>query len=139
MTNGERDQPHERDDSNVAGYKAILRQVLDNRPSGTRLKLAAALGKNRSFVTQITNPAYLVPIPAKHVAIIFEVCHLSGAERAAFLEAYGRAHPGRLRAPPRDARTRTLVVTVPDLVDNKKNRSLEQLIVDFAARLARYA
>ena len=39
----------------------------------------------------------------------------------------------------RDARTRTLVVTVPDLGDDKKNRALEQLIVDFAARLARYA
>ena len=126
-------------DSNVADYKLILRRVLDNRPSGTRLKLAAALGKNRSFVSQITNPAYLVPIPAKHVAIIFEVCHLSGAERTAFLQAYGRAHPGRLRAPHRDARTRTLVVTVPDLGDDKKNRALEQLVVDFAAQLARYA
>ena len=72
-------------DSNVADYKFILRRALDNRPSGTRLKLAPALGKNRSFVSQITNPAYLVPIPAKHVAIIFEVCHLSGSERAAFL------------------------------------------------------
>jgi hypothetical protein len=119
-------------DSNVADYKVILRRVLDNRPSGTRLKLAAALGKNRSFVTQITNPAYLVPIPAKHVAIIFEVCHLSGAERAAFLEAYGRA-------PHREARTRTVTVTVPDLGDDKKNRALEQLVVDFAAQLARYA
>jgi hypothetical protein len=126
-------------DSNVANYKTILRQVLDNRPSGTRLKLAAALGKNRSFITQITNPAYLVPIPAKHVAIIFEVCHLSGAERAGFLEAYGRAHPGRLRAPHREAHTRTIAVTVPDLGDDKKNRALEQLVVDFAARLARYA
>ena len=126
-------------DSNVANYKAILRQVLDNRPSGTRLKLAAALGKNRSFITQITNPAYLVPIPAKHVPIIFEVCHLSGAERSAFLEAYGRAHPGRLRAPHREAHTRTISVTVPDLGDDKKNRALEQLVIDFAARLARYA
>jgi hypothetical protein len=35
-------------DKNVAEYKIILRKVLDNRPSGTRLKLAAALGKNRS-------------------------------------------------------------------------------------------
>jgi hypothetical protein len=90
-------------------------------------------------VTQITNPAYLVPIPAKHVAIIFEVCHLSGAERAAFLEAYGRAHPGRLRSPHREAHTRIVSVTVPDLGDDKKNRALEQLIVDFAAQLARYA
>ena len=126
-------------DSNVADYKLVLRRVLDNRPSGTRLKLAAALGKNRSFVSQITNPAYLVPIPAKHVAIIFEVCHLSSAERTAFVQAYGRAHPGRLRAPHRDTRTRNLVVTVPELGDDKKNRALEQLIVDFAARLARYA
>jgi hypothetical protein len=126
-------------DSNVADYKLILRRALDNRPSGTRLKLAAALGKNRSFVSQITNPAYLVPIPAKHVAIIFEVCHLSGTERAAFLEAYGRAHPGRLRGAHREARTRTVAVTVPDLGDDKKNRALEQLIIDFAAQLARYA
>jgi hypothetical protein len=139
MTDDASAQTHERGGSNVADYKAILRRVLDNRPSGTRLKLAAALGKNRSFVTQITNPAYLVPIPSKHVAIIFDVCHLSGAERAAFLEAYGRAHPGRLRAPFREAHTRTITVTVPDLGDDKKNRSLEQLVVDFAARLARYA
>jgi len=126
-------------DKNVAEYKIILRKVLDNRPSGTRLKLAAALGKNRSFVSQITNPAYLVPIPAKHVTIIFEVCHLSSAERSAFLDAYGRAHPGRLRAPHREAHTRIISVTVPELGDDKKNRALEQLIVDFAAQLARFA
>ncbi len=139
MTNDESEQAHRPDDSNVADYKTILRRVLDNRPSGTRLKLAAALGKNRSFVSQITNPAYLVPIPAKHVAIIFEVCHLSGTERAAFIEAYGRAHPGRLRAPHREARTRNITVTLPALGDEKKNRSLEQLVIDFAAQLARYA
>ncbi|CUU15615.1 hypothetical protein ABIB94_001729 [Bradyrhizobium sp. JR7.2] len=126
-------------DKNVAEYKIILRKVLDNRPSGTRLKLAAALGKNRSFVSQITNPAYLVPIPAKHVAVIFDVCHPSSAERAAFLDAYGRAHPGRLRAPHREARTRVITVTVPELGDDKKNRALEQLIVDLAAQLARFA
>ena len=126
-------------DSNVADYKVILRRVLDNRPSGTRLKLAAALGKNRSFVSQITNPAYLVPIPAKHVAVIFDVCHPSSAERAAFLDAYGRAHPGRLRAPHREARTRVITVTVPELGDDKRNRALEQLIVDLAAQLARFA
>ncbi|MET4718628.1 hypothetical protein ABIF63_002734 [Bradyrhizobium japonicum] len=126
-------------DKNVAEYKIILRKVLDNRPSGTRLKLAAALGKNRSFVSQITNPAYLVPIPAKHVAVIFDVCHLSSAERTAFLDAYGRAHPGRLRAPHREARTRVITVTLPELGDDKKNRALEQLIVDLAAQLARFA
>jgi len=61
------------------------------------------------------------------------------AERAAFLEAYGRAHPGRLRASHRETRTRTIAVTVPDLGDDKKNRALEQLVIDLAAQLARYA
>ena len=42
----------------VAEYKAILKRVLDNRPSGTRQRLAKALGKNRSFISQIANPAY---------------------------------------------------------------------------------
>ena len=44
----------------------------DNRPSGTRQRLAGALGKNRSFVSQIANPAYPVPIPVQHLETIFE-------------------------------------------------------------------
>lgn len=123
----------------VSAYKDILRQVLDNRPSGTRLKLAAALGKNRSFVSQITNAAYPVAIPAQHIEIIFEVCHLSPAERAAFLEAYHQAHPRRLAGKGPTHHVRSITVTVPDLGDAKKNRALEQTIADFAARLARYA
>ena len=125
--------------SAVAAYKAVLRNVLDNRPSGTRLKLAAALGKNRSFVSQITNPGYPVPIPALHIEIIFEVCHLSPAEKSAFLEAYHRAHPRRFAGKGHEPHTRTITVTVPDLGDARKNRALEQTIADFAARLARYA
>ena len=46
-------------DRNVADYKVILRRVLDNRPSGTRLKLAAALGKNRSTASpESPSPTY---------------------------------------------------------------------------------
>jgi hypothetical protein len=123
----------------VAAYKAILRTVLDNRPSGTRLKLAAALGKNRSFVSQITNPGYPVPIPAQHIEIIFEVCHLSPADRSAFLLAYRDAHPGRLNGTGTAPPARTITVTVPDLGDGRKNRALDQMVADFAARLARYA
>ena len=138
MSGAEREE-RDRGNAAVASYKAILRRVLDNRPSGTRLKLAAALGKNRSFVSQITNPGYPVPIPAQHLEIIFEVCHLSPAERAAFYEAYQVAHPRRLAGRDRAPHTRTITVTVPDLGDTKKNRALEQLVADFAARLARYA
>ncbi len=63
--------------SYVAAYKTILRNVLDQRPSGTRQRLATALGKNRSFVSQISNPAYSVPIPAKHLDAVFEICRTS--------------------------------------------------------------
>jgi hypothetical protein len=41
----------------VARYKAILQRVIANRPSGTRQRLAGSFGKNRSFVSQISNPA----------------------------------------------------------------------------------
>lgn len=121
----------------VAIYKAILQRVLDNRPSGTRLRLAGALGKNRSFISQITNPIYPVPIPARHLDLILDICHLSPAERASFLEAYGEAHPGRrLAAGPRQ--TRTLTLTVPDFGDTRRNRAYDQMVADLAERLGRY-
>ena len=57
----------------VFEYKRVLQQVLENRPSGTRQSLAEALGKHRSFISQITNPNYSVPIPARHIESIFEI------------------------------------------------------------------
>ena len=98
----------------VEAYKTLLRNVLDRRPSGTRQRLANALGKNRSFVSQISNPAYPVPIPAPHIEIIFEICHFSPAERQTFLDAFRHAHPGRIK-PRRGAQAlRTLNLEVVD-------------------------
>ena len=37
--------------SAVAEYKRIFKEVLDNRPSGMRLRLSHAMGKNCSFVS----------------------------------------------------------------------------------------
>jgi len=82
--------------SAVAEYKRVFKEVLDNRPSGMRLRLAHAIGKNRSFVSQISNPAYPVPIPVQHLKTIFEVCHFPPPTKAAFLHAYARAHPRRV-------------------------------------------
>jgi hypothetical protein len=79
----------------VAGYKRILRDCIDRRPSGLRGRLARVLGKHKSFVSQITSPGYAVPIPAGDVPIILEVCHLAPDERHAFLAAYTAAHPQR--------------------------------------------
>ena len=82
--------------SAVAEYKRIFKEVLDSRPSGMRIRLAHAMGKNRSFVSQISNPAYPVPIPVQHLNTIFDVCHFPPAAKDAFLRAYARAHPRRL-------------------------------------------
>jgi hypothetical protein len=123
--------------SAVAGYKEILKRVLDNRPSGTRLRLAAALGKNRSFVSQIASPSYSVPIPAQHLDTIFHVCHFLADEQRAFLDAYHRAHPNRRQQLTAVPRTRTLSITLPDLGDKRKNRAIDDAVADFAHRLTR--
>lgn len=122
----------------IAAYKLMLRRALDNRPSGTRLKLAAALGTNRSFISQITNPGYPIPIPAQHLDVICEVCRLAPAEKAEFLEAYRAAHPGRAAGQNRQAQSRNLTLTLPDLGDERRNQAMERAILDFAASLVHY-
>ncbi len=120
----------------VVAYKRLLQLVMDNRPSGTRQRLATALGKNRSFVSQIANPAYPVPIPAQHIETMFEVCHFSHEEKRAFLAHYRAAHPGRLTVVRTPTRLRTLSVQIPDLGNEKKNRAIDQLVAEFAERIA---
>jgi hypothetical protein len=125
----------------VALYKTILRDALDRRPSGMRKRLAEALGKNRSFVSQIANPAYATPIPAAHIEAILEICHFSPAERDAFLSAYAAAHPHRPHRRPdtarQDHRHRTLALRLPDLGDERRNRELDRLVHDLVARIVR--
>ena len=120
----------------IAAYKAILRDVLDKRPSGMRQRLAEALGKNRSFITQIANPAYQTPIPAQHVHPIIQVCHLSAQERDRFLDAYHRAHPRRLLLLKERERSSRITLMLPDL-GSEKNHMLDSLLSEFAEKVAR--
>lgn len=120
----------------IRAYKELLLAVLEQRPSGTRQRLADALGKHRSFVTQITSPSYTTPIPQKHLGTIFAVCHFSPAEREAFLAAYHRAHRGRLALADAGRRTRQLTLTVPDLGSARQNAALDRAIGDFVHRMA---
>ena len=85
----------------IAAYKMLLRACIERRPSGLRGRLALALGKHKSFVSQITNPAYGVPIPAADLPILVDICHLSAAEREQFLALYRAAHPERQKHLPR--------------------------------------
>ena len=125
----------------IRAYKTILRRVLDQRPSGTRQRLADALGKNRSFVTQITSPAYSTPIPSKHLPLIFAVCHFTPQERDAFPR---RLSASRIRARSQLGGQRPracahLSLTVPDLGDDKQNAALDRAINEFVHRISSIA
>lgn len=133
------DGPVERAEA-IAGYKSLLRSFLERRPSGLRGRLAMALGKHKSFVSQIANPAYAVPIPAGDLPIIFEICHLSAQERESFLELYRRAHPERSRRLPAPGpQAHELRITVPEFRSAGTAREVEALILDFSARIIRLA
>jgi hypothetical protein len=121
----------------IAAYKAILRDILDRRPSGMRQRLAEALGKNRSFITQIVNPSYQTPIPAQHLHSIIQVCHFSAQEKVRFLDAYHRAHPRRLLLLKERERSRRLILMLPDLGAEQKNHKLDMLLSELAEKVAR--
>ena len=132
-----RKQPVHSQQSPVGEYKALLRAVLENRPSGTRKRLAEVLGKNRSFVSQISNPAYRTPIPSTHLNTIIEVCHLSDQEKQEFIEAYRRAHPRWDGESLHRPAMRRVTLDVPDMGQSSMNRELDLLLSEFAIRTAR--
>lgn len=127
----------------VAAYKRLLQTYLDRRPSGLRLKIAKAMGKHRSFVSQIANPAYSVPIPARHVETIFRICHFSPEERQAFLAAYAAAHPDkRLEGAParmRKSARRILEVELPATGDSAFDEAVDDMIRQLARQVSRLA
>lgn len=129
-------------DDPVAAYKSMLRDLLDRRPSGTRQKIALALGAHKSFVSQITNPSYAVPVPARHLATIFELCHFSPEERRRFLDAYRQAHPGRYpeAGPSESGDPTSLTIEIPPLRDARRRAELVEsirLYAEHAIALAR--
>ncbi len=126
-------------DELVADYKKVLQSYIDLRPSGIRLKIADAIGKHKSFVSQITNPSYLVPVPARHVGAIMDICHFSPEEREAFLAAYRQAHPNQSRklqpAAGKRAGHHTIHIEVPLFDDTERQHEVEETIRHFARRV----
>ncbi|MCG8691140.1 MAG: hypothetical protein MI806_08015 [Minwuiales bacterium] len=124
-------------DRAVMAYKELLRTYIDRRPSGTRQRIATALGTHKSFVSQITNPAYRVPLPAQHVAAIFRICHFSPEEKAAFLEAYRAAHPNQAETLDGDriAGARVLEIEVPPFADPERQRQVADAIREMAEKM----
>lgn len=123
----------------IRAYKTILHDVVERRPSGLRLKIAEGIGRNKSFVSQITSPNYPIPIPRRHLNQIFELAHFTSEEKAKFLECYRRAHPrvdGRVPAPtPAQEGQRVLRLELPRL-GATLDAQMDQLLRDFARRLS---
>jgi len=139
MADGDaRAKPANRDEL-VGAYKRLLQEYIDRRPSGLRLKIAKAIGKHRSFVSQITNPSYPIPVPARHLDAIFRICHLAPEERQAFMAAYDAAHPRHLRegrrSPGRARERRVLEIELPDVDDPTLAREMEEFLRNMARQL----
>ena len=116
-----------------------LQSYVDRRPSGTRLKIANAIGKHKSFVSQITNPSYPVPLPARHVETIMDICHFSPEEREPFLAAFRSAHSSQSRSLKDTVRRRTghhtLHIEVPNFDDPEIQQEVEEAIRQFSMRI----
>ena len=120
----------------VRRYKLLLQAFLKRRGPGGRQAIAETLGYTRSFVTQITSPAYDLAIPPQHVRTIVALAELQPDEERAFLDAYIAAHPERAsEVLGRPAGGRTLTVSVPVLSSPRAQQRLEQMIERFAADL----
>ncbi|HWT86949.1 MAG TPA: hypothetical protein VN177_14340 [Myxococcales bacterium] len=118
-----------------------MKDYIDRRPAGMRARIASELGKHKSFVSQLTNPIYPMPVPARHLSAIFEICHFSAEERKTFLKAYRLAHPARAADGVSGengalSRRRVLSLEIPVLRTPGKQRALEALVRNFVERLA---
>jgi nitroreductase len=126
-------------DELVAAYKRLLQEYIDRRPSGLRLKIAKAIGKHRSFVSQITNPVYPIPVPARHLEAIFRICHLAPEEKQAFMAAYEAAHPHHPRTEPRGPRKsrerRVVEIELPIVDDPEIEREMDELLRQVARQI----
>lgn len=115
----------------VRRYKLLLQTFLKRRGSGARQAIAGGLGYTRSFVTQITSPAYAMAIPPGQVRAILRLAELTPEEERIFLEAYIAAHPNRAAEIYAQSHA-GLVIALPDLKDPAAQARMEALIQKLA-------
>ncbi|MBK1869590.1 hypothetical protein [Taklimakanibacter albus] len=119
----------------VAAYKELLRSYLEKRPSGLRKRISDAIGTNRSFVSQITNPKYSVPIPSHYIHTLMSVCHLSPVERSEFLTAYLAAHPGQAELLDNSAMVDSITIDLSAVKDEAQRSLIKRTLKGTAESL----
>ena len=114
----------------LRNYKFMLKELIDRRPSGTRLRIAKSTGTHKSFISQILNSNYRVPLPVQHVPTLMRVCVFSLEEKERFLNLYARAHPDQAdrlfgekhRIPDQ------IVIAIPEFADPEIRKQVEDTI-----------
>jgi hypothetical protein len=125
----------------LVAYKTFLREAVERRPSGTRQRLASAFGTHPSFISQITNPALRVPLPAQHIPALFHICHLTEDEQTTFLDLYRLAHPSQAAAISElaEGERNVFKIVLPQFDDPATRAEVEAMIRDFAERMIAFA
>jgi hypothetical protein len=121
----------------IRAYKRILHEALNARPVGVRLRIAGAIGTNKSFVSQITNPRYKTPLPGKYVDPLLDAVQPTRTERERFLELYRAAHPvaDQPAVVPLAPGDRVLRIELPRLGSKTLEQRVDALVLDLARQV----
>lgn len=124
-------------DARIVVYKTLLREYLNRRPSGIRKKISSAINTHRSFISQVANPNYRVPLPAQYVPILMDVCHFTHEEQETFLAAYTAAHPGQALFAQAAAKGdyTSLTLNLSEVQDENRRIALSRSIREVAATM----
>src|SRR5690606_24641861 len=108
------------------------------RPAGVRLRIADTIGTNKSFVSQITNPRYNTPLPAKYVEPLLDAVRPTAAERDRFLALYHEAHhmAGKRAGRPATEKARVLRIELPRLGSRSLERRVDTLVQELARQVS---
>jgi hypothetical protein len=128
----------------LSGAKRSLTTSACSRPSATTAlparadASAVALGTNRSFVSQLVNPAYAMPIWPSISKPFSRSVTLAGRSHCVSA-VYDNAHPGRREPGESAAGSRVVSLTVPDLGNARRNQAVDALIAEYGRNVARLA
>jgi len=122
----------------IRAYKRVLHDALNARPAGVRLRIADTIGTNKSFVSQITNPRYNTPLPAKYVEPLLDAVRPTAAERDRFLALYHEAHhmAGKRAGRPATEKARVLRIELPRLGSRSLERRVDTLVQELARQVS---
>lgn len=114
----------------ITAYKEVIHKALARCPRGTKSKITKELSKNASYISQITNPEYAIPIPGQYVNKIVNICALNSEEEKQFRHLYAVAHPDKEKK--RTRSNNEICIQLPKSMNATERRRVEQAINEIA-------